>query len=86
MSEIINNDKLILEGGKRLSLTNVDAVNGFTDTFLNLTVSGKNVKILGSNLKITSYNKGSKNLTCDGEVIEIKFGQVKQSVFKKVFK
>lgn len=86
MADIINNDKLILDGGKRLSMTNVEAVNGFTDTIINLTVSGKSVKISGNKLKITSYNKGTGNLTCDGEVVEIKFGTVKQSVFKKVFK
>ncbi len=86
MGDFVNNDKLVLDVGKSLSLTNVEAVNGFTDAFLNLTVSGKTVKILGNKLKITSFNKASGNLTCDGEVTEIKFGAVKQSVFKKVFK
>ncbi len=86
MAEIINNDKLILESRKRLSMTNVEAVNGFTDTFLNLTVCGKQVKIIGAKLKITSYNKNTGNLTCDGEINEIKYSGAKQSVFKKVFK
>ena len=82
----INNDKLVIDGGKRLSLTNVEAVNGFSDTFLNLTVSGKVLKILGNNIKITSFNKGTGNLSCDGEFLEIKFGAKKKPVFKKVFK
>ena len=82
----INNDKLILESRKRLTMTNVEAVNGFTDTFLNLTVNGKNVKIVGSKLKITAYNKNTGNLTCDGEINEIKYGAIKQSVFKRMFK
>ncbi len=86
MAEIINTDKLMLEGRRRLSMTNVETVNGFTDTTLNLTVSGKTVKIIGNKLKITSFNKGTGNLTCDGEIYEIKYGGSKQSVFKKVFK
>lgn len=86
MAENFINERLVLESRKRLNLTAVDAVNGFTDTCLNLTIAGKTLKILGLNLKITSYNKATGNLTCDGEISEIKYERKKQPLIKRVFK
>lgn len=86
MAENFNNESLILESRKRLCLTCVDAVNGFTDTYLSLTVNTKPLKIVGNNLKITTYNKSTGNLSCEGEIYEIKYEKKKPSLAKRIFK
>ena len=79
-------DKLILEGRKRLSMTGVEAVDGFTDQVLNLTVTGNKVKITGENIKITAYNKATGNLSVDGIFNEIKYNHKKVPLVKRLFK
>lgn len=80
------NEKLTLDGRKRLTLTSVNSVDGFTDRELMLTVSGTKVEIKGQNIKISVYNNVSGNLTADGTFTEIKFGAKKTPFFKRVFK
>jgi hypothetical protein len=79
-------DKLLLEGRKRLSMTGVDSVDGFTDKILNLTVSGNKVKISGEDIKITAYNKMSKTLSVDGVFNEIMYNSKKAHIMKRIFK
>lgn len=79
-------EKLLLEGRKRLQMTAVEAVEGFSEQSLKLLVKGNRVTITGSGIKITAFNKQSGNLAAEGEFTEIKFGGEKQSVFKRIFK
>lgn len=79
-------DKLLLEGRKKLSMTGVDSVDGFTEQVLNLTVNGNKVKISGENIKITSYNKTQGTLNADGMFSEIKYNQKKAPLVKRLFK
>lgn len=84
--EIADNDRLEIIGRKKLAMTGVDAVEGFTEQTLNLTVAGVKMRISGENIKITSYNKTTGNLTADGVFSEIKYMQKNTPLIKKIFK
>ncbi len=86
MQNQINCDKITLEQRKNLSMTGVEAVDGFSEQALRLTVSGNKVVITGENLKITQYNKATGNLLAEGLVNEIKFAVKKVPLVKKLFK
>ncbi len=79
-------EQLILDARKRLTMTGVSSVDGFSEQFLNLTVAGSKVRITGENIKITSFNKGTGNLTADGAFSEIKYNHKKVSFIKRLFK
>ena len=86
MQNQIENDKLTLDGRKKLNMTGVEMVNSFSETSLKLTVSGKMVLILGENIKIDSYNKSSGSFSATGIFNEIKYSYKKQPILKKIFK
>lgn len=79
-------DKVLIEGRKKLSMTGVDSVDGFSEQTLNLTVSGGKVKISGENIKITAYNKATGTLNADGVFNEIKYNAKKIPFVKRLFK
>ncbi|MBQ3115546.1 MAG: YabP/YqfC family sporulation protein [Clostridia bacterium] len=78
--------KLILEDRKHLSLSGVEAVDGFSEQCLKLTVSGSKVVVLGNNIKISAFNKQTGNLTADGDIFEIKYSHKNQPLIKRLFK
>lgn len=79
-------DKLCLDGRKRLSMTGVETVDGFTEQVLKLTVSGSKVAVNGSGIKITAFNKATGTLTADGEFHEIRYLSKKAPIVKRLFK
>ena len=79
-------DKLVLDGRKRLSMTGVDAVDGFSNEYLKLSVYGSKFNVVGENIKITSYNKATGSLTADGNFFEIKYNKKKAPLIKRIFK
>lgn len=79
-------DKLCLDGRKHLSMTGVDTVDAFSEQSLKLTVSGSRVIILGSDIKISAFNKATGNLTADGNFNEIKYAYKKEPIIKRFFK
>ncbi len=82
----IETDKMTLDGRKRLTMTNVDGVDGFSEQCLKLTVGGNRVTVNGSGIKITAFNKATGNLTADGEFDEIKYCGKKTPFVKRLFK
>ena len=86
MQNQILNHKLELDGRKRLTLTGVQSVDGFSQQVLNLTVLDGKLKISGENIKITGYNKQTGVLTADGNFTEIKYLEKNKNLFKKLFK
>lgn len=78
--------KLELDSQKRLSLSGVDSVDGFSEQILNLTVCGTKMRVSGNNIKITAYNKSTKLLSADGDFNEIKYLVKKAPLMKKIFK
>jgi hypothetical protein len=79
-------DRILIEGRKKLTMTGVDSVDGFTEQVLNLTVSGSKVKVSGENIKITAYNKATGSLNADGVFNEIKYSVKKAPLMKRLFK
>ncbi len=79
-------DQLVLDGRKRLSMTNVESVEGFSEQSLKLIVKGNRVQILGENIKITVFNKASGNLSAEGDFSEIKYNYKKAPLLKRIFK
>ena len=86
MQEFNELDKLIIEGRKRLSMTGVSSVDGFSEEYVKLTVNGSKVQILGNNIKITSFNKNNGNLTADGNFNQVKYDVKKEPILKRIFK
>ena len=68
-NNVIEQDKLILEGRKNFSMTGVQAVDGFSEQCLKLTVSGNKVIVTGENIKITAFNKCISILTNKEKII-----------------
>ncbi len=79
-------EKLVVDARKRLTMTGVSSVDGFSEQVLNLTVAGSKVRISGENIKITAFNKGTGNLTADGVFKEIKYDYKKIPLIKRLFK
>ncbi len=79
-------EKIVLDARKRLTMSGVSSVDGFSEQVINLTVAGSKVKIVGENIKITSFNKGTGNLTADGCFTEIKYSTKKLPLLKRLFK
>ena len=79
-------EKIMLENRKKLTMTKVETVDGFTEQCLKLTVMGNKVVILGENIKITAFNKSTGNLTADGDFSEIKYNYKKMPFIKRLFK
>lgn len=79
-------EKLCLDGRKRLTMTGVESVDGYSETAIKLTANGTKIFFYGTKLKITSFNKATGNLSCDGDFSEIKYGGKKVPFIKRVFK
>ena len=86
MQNQLETHKIELDLRKKLSVTGVLSVDGFSEQTLNLTVSGSKLRILGENIKISSYNKNTGNLTADGDFYEIKYLAKKMPLAKRIFK
>lgn len=82
----IGADKLELFGRRRLAMSLVESVDGFSEQRLELTIAGSKVKILGEKIKVTSYNKATGSLTADGFFSEIKYDVKKIPLIKRIFK
>lgn len=83
---VIEIDTLVLDGRKKLTMSCVETVDGFSEQSLKITVKGNKVFIIGNGIKITSFNKATGNLTAEGEFFEIKYGAKKQPLVKRIFK
>lgn len=79
-------DRVTLDGRKKLQMTSVEEVDGFTEQTLKLTVAGVRVIVVGENIKITSYNKATGVLSAEGLINEIKYLGAKKSIIKRIFK
>ena len=81
-----NTDKLEIVGRKRLAMNGVEAVDGFSEQSLILTVSGVKVKISGEKIKITSFNKAAGTLTADGIFNDIRYNAKRIPILKRIFR
>lgn len=79
-------DKITIEGRKKLNMSCVSSVDGFSENVLKLTVLDNRIIINGENIKITAFNKDSGNLIAEGIFNEIKYNFKKQSFIKRMLK
>ena len=79
-------EKIIIESRKKLNMTKVETVDGFTEQCLRLTVAGNKVVVNGENIKITAFNKSTGNLTAEGDFVEVKYNHKKIPLIKRLFK
>jgi len=81
-----NLQSLLIENGKKLTLSKVDSVDAFSTEILRLTVNGKRMTFSGSGIKIISFNKEMGDFKAEGEFKEIKFDGAKIPIIKRLFK
>ncbi len=74
---------LTIEQQKKITMSGVSSVDGFSETSITLTVNGKKVKIEGSGLKVLAFSEGSGNFAATGDVSSVKFGA--KGRLKKLF-
>lgn len=77
---------LTIEGQKKITMTGVDSVDGFSESEIRLTVNGKRVTINGVGLKVLAFSKGSGNFSASGEVNAVKYGGAKGKALQRLFK
>ncbi|MCI9009845.1 MAG: hypothetical protein HFE27_01535 [Clostridia bacterium] len=77
---------LTIEGQKKITMTGVDSVDGFSESEIRLTVNGKRVTINGAGLKVLAFSKGSGNFSASGEVNAVKYGGAKGKALQRLFK
>lgn len=80
------NSVLTVEQQKKISLTGVESVDGFSDTEIRLCVAGKKMRILGAGFKVQSFSRGSGAFSAIGEVSVIRYGGAKGKFFQRLFK
>lgn len=76
---------LTIEQRKKISLTNVESVDAFSENRILLTVGGARVTIEGTHLKALSFSQGSGAFSASGDVSLVRYGSAK-SKFKNLFK
>ncbi len=77
---------LTLEGRKKITLTGVDGVEGFSESEIVLTVEGTKMKICGTHLKVLAFSQGSGNFSAVGEVSRIVYGAQRGKFFQRLLK
>ena len=81
-----NVHSLTLDLRKKLTITGVESVDGFSEQTLKLSVNGDKLVVLGNDIKITSFNKSNGNLSAEGDFFELKYQKKRDGILKKVFK
>lgn len=85
-NENIVDSQLILDNRKKISLTGVEGIIGFSEQFIKLKINGVTVNITGNGIKITSFSKNNGNFSADGYFDGIKYGAEKVGIIKRLFK
>lgn len=78
---------LQIENANRLCMTGISEVESFSESKIVAVISGKDrITIIGSNLKISVFQKENGNLRLDGEIRQVTYSAGKLSVVSKIFK
>ena len=77
---------LTVENRKRLSVTQVEAVESFSPTQLVLIYVGGKIVVTGSDMKITSFSKSSGSFSASGTITSVKYMQKGVGLRQKLFR
>ena len=86
MENKIQTQVLHLEGKKRLNISGVKSVDGFTDDKIRITAETGRIIITGARLKINCFAEATGAFSCEGEVFSVTLASQKQGFIKGLFK
>lgn len=75
---------VMIEGQKKISLTGVESVDGFTAQQIALTLTGGRAHITGDELKIAGFSKQDGSFTATGKITGVRFGAKRGKLWKKL--
>ncbi len=77
---------LTVENRKRLTATQIEAVEAFSPTQLVLQYVGGRIIVTGSDMKITAFSKTSGSFSANGTITSVRYAQkgvgLKQRLFR----
>lgn len=77
---------LSIENRKRLTATQIEAVEAFSPTQLVLSYAGGKIVITGSEMKITSFSKSNGSFSASGIFTSARYAQKGTGLRQKLFK
>lgn len=75
-----------IENRKRLTATQIEAVESFSPTQLVLSYAGGRIIVTGSDMKITSFSKSTGSFSANGLFSAVKYAQKGGSLKQRLFK
>ena len=75
---------VIIEGQKKIVLTGVESVDGFTAQQISLTLISGRAHITGDELKIAGFSKQDGSFTATGKITGVRFGAKRGKLWKKI--
>ena len=75
-----------IENRKRLTATQIEAVEAFSPTQLTLAYAGGRIIISGSDMKITAFSKSTGSFAASGTFGAVKYAQKGGSLKQRLFK
>ena len=80
-------NSVVIEEQKRVTITDVKEVNGFSEKEIKITlINTEKVLVLGQGLKITAFTQNSGNFVADGQITGVKYLGKSVSFIKKIIK
>ena len=78
---------LIIDNQKKVSITDVSQVNGFSEKEIKITLnSGEKISILGAEMKIINFAKDSGNFVAEGQILGVKYQGKSVNFIKRIIK
>lgn len=75
-----------IENRKRITATQIEAVEAFSPTQLTLAYAGGRIIVSGSEMKITSFSKSTGAFSASGLFSAVKYAQKGTGLRQKLFK
>ena len=75
----------LIEQQKKITVTGVASVDGFTPREIRITLEGGRAVIAGENLKIVSFSKANGNFSAIGKIYGIRFFAKHEKLTKRLF-
>lgn len=86
MGENQENHTLTVENLKRVTATEVQSVDSFSDRQMVLSYRGGRIVVQGSGMKIVNFSKSTGAFTATGDIISVRYMQKGLNLRQKLFK